>query len=395
MRIVDVCAFYTPRGGGVKTYVERKLRAGMAAGHDITILAPGSRAGVVELGASGRIVTIAGPRFLLDSRYCYFDDETALHRTLDGLDPDLVEASSPWSSAAMVGRWRGRALRALIMHADPLSTYAYRWFDRVASRSAIDRTFDWFWQHLRRLDFAFDMVVSASRNLSDRLRDGGLSRTMTIPMGVEPGIFSPALRDEGLRARLLDRCGLPDTALLLVGAGRFAPEKRWPLVIDAVTAAGIEHPIGIVLIGDGRDRARIVRSAASNPHVQLLAPIADRSELARILASADALVHGCEAETFCMVVSEARASGLPIIVPDRGGAFDQFVPGQGSSYRAADVASLADTLKAFAMRDPIGERRLATLEAAHVRSMDEHFSDLFQAYETFGKRSTPCRMPAC
>ena len=35
MRIVDVCAFYAPRGGGVKTYVERKLQAGAAAGHEI------------------------------------------------------------------------------------------------------------------------------------------------------------------------------------------------------------------------------------------------------------------------------------------------------------------------------------------------------------------------
>ena len=39
------------------------------------------------------------------------------------------------------------------------------------------------------------------------------------------------------------------------------------------------------------------------------------------LASADALVHGCEAETFCLVAAEARASGTPMIVPDRGAVF--------------------------------------------------------------------------
>jgi alpha-1,6-mannosyltransferase len=32
MRIVDVCAFYTPEGGGVRTYVERKLAAAPRAG---------------------------------------------------------------------------------------------------------------------------------------------------------------------------------------------------------------------------------------------------------------------------------------------------------------------------------------------------------------------------
>jgi alpha-1,6-mannosyltransferase len=40
LRIVDVCAFYTPHGGGVKTYVEQKMRIGPELGHEIIILAP-------------------------------------------------------------------------------------------------------------------------------------------------------------------------------------------------------------------------------------------------------------------------------------------------------------------------------------------------------------------
>ena len=34
MRIADVCAFYTPMGGGVRTYVEAKLRAASAFGQN-------------------------------------------------------------------------------------------------------------------------------------------------------------------------------------------------------------------------------------------------------------------------------------------------------------------------------------------------------------------------
>jgi len=302
MRIVDVCAFYAPQGGGVKTYVERKLSAGAAAGHEVIILAPGTNDDVVER-EGGRIVTLAARRFPLDRRYHYFNDEASLHMMLDRLQPDLVEASSPWSSAAMVGRWRGYAPRALIMHADPLSAYAYRWFGSVATRQTIDRGFDWYWRHLRRLDSQFDMVVSASEGLSQRLRDGGLTRVATMPMGVEPGIFSPQRRDEALRARLLERCGLPRDATLLIGVGRHAPEKRWPMVIEAVTSAGYGQPVGLVIVGDGRDSARVQRAAAHNPHIQLLAPTRDRAAMADLLASADALVHGCDAETFCMVAA--------------------------------------------------------------------------------------------
>jgi alpha-1,6-mannosyltransferase len=384
MRIVDVCAFYAPQGGGVKTYVERKLKAGAAAGHEIIILAPGGNDDVVEAGGGGRIVTLPARRFPLDRRYHYFDNERSLHQMLDRLKPDLVEASSPWSSAAMVGRWRGQAHRALVMHADPLSAYAYRWFGSVARRETIDRGFDWYWRHLRRLDNAFDLVVSASNSLSGRLRAGGLGQVTTIPMGVEPGIFSPGHRNPGLRARLLKRCGLDADATLLLGVGRHAPEKRWPQVIEAVTSAGYRKPVGLVLVGDGRDRARVQRAAAHNPHIHLIAPTGDRRTLAELLASADGLVHGCEAETFCMVVAEARASGLPVIVPDAGGASDQISGGTGMQYRAGHTASLARTIARFLETEPTAHHQRAVEAAGSVPTMDDHFQNLFDAYAGLG-----------
>lgn len=379
MRIVDVCAFYAPQGGGVKTYVERKLRAGAAAGHEVIILAPASDEAVVEQGG-GRIVNLPARRFPLDRRYHYFNDEASLHAMLDQLQPDLVEASSPWSSAAMVARWPGAAPRALVMHADPLSAYAYRWFGSVAPRAMIDRGFDWYWRHLRRLDQGFDLIVSASDSLTGRMRAGGLTRIETMPMGVEPGIFTPARRSAALRARLLERCGLPEDATLLLGVGRHAPEKRWPQVIEAVTSAGFRQPVGLILVGDGRDRARVQRAAMNNPHIHLLAPMRDRDALAELLASGDALVHGCEAETFCMVAAEARASGLPVILPDQGGAADQVSTGSGLHYRAGQAGSLADAVGRFAQgRDAY--RNAAVRAAPSVMTMDEHFDQLFHAYE--------------
>ena len=56
MRIVDVCAFYTPHGGGVRTYAQQKLRIGPRLGHEITIIAPGDSYEVVDVepGARGQ-----------------------------------------------------------------------------------------------------------------------------------------------------------------------------------------------------------------------------------------------------------------------------------------------------------------------------------------------------
>lgn len=387
MRIVDVCAFYSPQGGGVKTYVERKLKAGPRAGHEIILLIPGERPGIAEHGPGATLVSVPGPVFPLDRRYRYFDDEPALHDMLDRLRPDIVEASSPWQSAAMVARWPGAAPRALIMHADPLAAYAYRWFGSIASTEAIDRGFGWFWRHLRRLDESFDLVVTAGEGLAGRLRGGGLGHVEVNPMGVEPGIFSPAHRDRALRREMLALCGLGEDALLLLGIGRLSSEKRWPMVIDAAAAAGYRRPIGLILLGDGRERAKILGDIGGNPHIRLLTPVTDRPAFARILASGDALVHGCEAETFCMVAAEARASGLPIIVPDRGGAADQIVTGNGETYAAADGDALASCLARLAdgRIGPLRERALAA--SGETRLMDDHFVQLFARYaELAGKR---------
>jgi alpha-1,6-mannosyltransferase len=383
MRIADVCAFYTPAGGGVRTYVEAKLRAAARFGHEMIVIAPGERHEVARRGPGAVLVTIPSPRLPVDGRYRYFDDEAALHAVLDAWQPDHVEASSPWSSATMVGRWQGAATRSLIMHSDPLAAYAYRWLGGFASTDRIDRWFGWFWSHLRGLGRMFDTVVCANAQFTDRLRMGGIANSETIRMGVEPGLFSPSLRSPALREQALGALGLGPDAVLLLGIGRFSAEKRWDMVLRAVGEAARNHDVGMLLIGDGPPRPKLELLAKRIGGIAVLPRITDRDELARLLASADALVHGCEAETFCMVAAEARASGIPLIVPDRGAALDQLVAGAGTSYRSASQNSMARAIDRFIERGPELQRAAAT-RSSRVRSMDEHFAELFARYERLG-----------
>lgn len=375
MRIVDVCAFFSPRGGGVKTYVAQKLAAAGRLGQDITILAPGDADATVTIDAHARIRTIASPRFPLDRKYWYFANEAQLHAELDRLAPDFVEASSPWRSPVLVANWRPEVPKALVMHADPLSAYAYRWFEPMLSRDAIDRRFGRFWDHLRSLGARYDAVICASHDLTSRLREGGVQGLATIPMGIEPERFSPRHRSEAVRAQILAQCGLGPDAMLLLSAGRLAPEKRLPMLIEAVTLAGRDRPIALAIFGEGRERQAVLRAIGGNPHVRLFQPERDRVTFARILASCDALLHGCEAETFCMTAAEAVASGVPVIVPDRGGAADFAAGGRGISYRSADLADCARAILALDVR-PAGANAQGP-----VRSMEQHFAELFAFYE--------------
>jgi alpha-1,6-mannosyltransferase len=188
------------------------------------------------------------------------------------------------------------------------------------------------------------------------------------------------LRDETLRAELLARCALPPEATLLLGVGRLFAEKRWPMIVDACLSASHTRPLGLVIIGDGRDRDKIVRHIGGNPHIHLLAPIADRTLLATVMASADALVHGSSAETFGLVVAEAAASGLPLIVPDEGGAAFLATPETGEHYVAGDTASFTDAIHRLLDRDPAVLRAAAVKSAASAPTIDSHFEALFGHY---------------
>lgn len=387
MRIVDVCAFYTPAGGGVRTYVDAKLRSAARFGHEMIVVAPGESHQIVSRGPGAVLVTIPSPKLPVDGRYRYFNDEAALHRVLDQWQPDHVEASSPWSSATMVGRWQGSASRSLVMHSDPLAAYAYRWLGGFASVGTIDRCFSRFWRHLRGLGRMFDVVVCANAQLSSRLRSGGVENSETLPMGVEAGIFSPKLRSSALRTLALQSLSLEEDALLLVGVGRFSAEKRWDMVMRAVGECALRHQIGLLIIGDGPKRQKLELLAERLPGVGVVPRLSDRSELARLLASTDALIHGCEAETFCMVAAEARASGIPLIVPDRGAAVDQLVPGAGVSYQAASERALEQAIERFLERGP-ELQRAAAARASTVRSMDMHFAELFERYALISSAPT-------
>jgi alpha-1,6-mannosyltransferase len=109
----------------------------------------------------------------------------------------------------------------------------------------------------------------------------------------------------------------------------------------------------------------------------LLRPVRERAQFATILASADALLHGCEAETFGMIAAEAHASGIPLIAPDTGGASD-FVHDTALGFTPADAS---DVVRAI-LELPAGARKAAAPHSP--RSMEEHFRDLYRIYAGLG-----------
>ncbi len=384
MRIVDVNEFYSPTGGGVRTYVDRKMGILADLGHELIVVAPGREDRVEDRPGGGRVIYLKSPGMPFDRNYGLFWDRAAIHRVLDALDPDVVECCSPWRPAWFVGDWQppgGRdVLKAFFMHNDNIAAYAQRWFAGLASHERIEQGFAWYSRYMGRFLAKFDTVVTNGPALEKRLRARGVRIDAAMPLGIERGHFSPELRDEDLRRRLLRQCGLPDEGMLLLGLGRHHGEKRWPLVVDAVARAGTTLPIGLILLGTGSQSATIARRIGGSPHMRMFAPVYDRERLARIMASCDALIHGSEAEPFGLVASEAMASGLPLIVPDTGGCAEVADARASALYAARDAVSAAEAIARLHACDRAMLRRAAVVAAAHVRSDREHAVELVDYY---------------
>lgn len=386
MRIVEVAEFYAPNGGGVRTYIDRKFANAAAAGHELFVIAPGPRDGF-EARPGGGIIWVRCPGLPFDSNYWMFTRAAPVHAHLDRLQPDLVEASSPWRGGWIVAKWPSPIPRTMFVHADPVASYPQRWLAPHVDPDRVDQIFESFWAHQRALAAHFDSSVAGSDWLGRRLHARGLARVETIRLGADRSAFSPSLRDEKLHARLLEDCGLPEHGRILLGVGRHHPQKRWPMLISAAAAAAASGaPLGLIIIGDGMDRARIARAVRSHPNVRLLEPTRDRNALATLFASADALLHGSESETFGLVVAEALASGLPVILPDRGACSELASPESSEIYRSADVRSATAAILRLLERDPGRLRRAAVQAAGQIRSDTAHFGELFDRYGAILRR---------
>ncbi len=379
MKIVDVAESYSEHGGGVRTYIHHKLAAAAAHGHEVVVVAPGHEDGEQRV-AGGKIVWVRGPRSPFDARYGLFNDETAIHRVLDREDPDVVEGSSPWSGGRFVASYRGRAKKAFIFHTDPVAVWPQTFFGHLVGFDRIDRLCAPYWRRLRNLAQAYDTTVVSGDWLARRLARFGIDNATVVPFGIDKHRFSPGRRDEALRAKLLAACGLPPSAKLLVAISRLDPEKRIATVIDGFRKAARQRPMGLVIFGRGALQGWYGRKAARTPGVHLHGYVGDRETMAAALASADAFLHGSAAETYGLVVAEAVCSGVPVVVPDRGGAAALAGPEYSARYRAGDSDACAEAILQLLARDR--EALAAGCRAArrHIGTMDDHFAGLFDLY---------------
>jgi len=361
----DLTQSWSEKGGGVRVYLNRKRRFILEETSDRHLLIiPGAEDAVTE-GEGGRAitVTIASPHVPGSPNYRLLLRNRAVRAAFDRFRPDLIECQDaynlPWAAIAHRRRNPGTALVASFMTDFP-TAYTKRigeriggdWLGRTSARIA--------YRYLAALYRRFDAVVALSEHGgADKLHPLGIERVSVVPLGVDIEEFSPAIRDERLRAE----AGAAPGAPLLIYVGRLDREKRAGTVVEAFGQLPAELGARLVLLGAGPLREQF----AAIPGVHAPGFVADRARLAGWLASADLYVSGMADETFGISVIEAQAAGLPVVGVAAGAMIDRVPPELGRLGPVDDAGAMAANIVAM-LGDP-ARREIAAAARAHAASL--------------------------
>jgi len=357
VHIADITMFYAPASGGVRTYLDAKHhRLDAIQGVRHSLLIPGASAhnadGIYQVPALP-LPFGKGYRFPVRlAPWC---------KTLRTLKPDLIEVGDPYLTA-----WA--ALEARRQLDVPVIGFYHSDLPLLVS----NRMGNWFTPNVEayvsKLYGNFDRVLAPSRVMADKLRRLGVRDVHVQPLGVDLATFHPSKRDANVRAEL----GIADTTRLLIYAGRGSREKNLPVLLACMQQLG--HPYHLLLVGSGMP-------ANVPDNVSVIGQFCPPEEVARLMASADLLVHAGDQETFGLVILEAMASATPVVAV-RAGAFGEIVNDQcGRLCTANDAQAMATAVReAF----EAGVRKLGAQARRHVEqhySWDNVVAGLLQHYQ--------------
>jgi glycosyltransferase involved in cell wall biosynthesis len=160
--------------------------------------------------------------------------------------------------------------------------------------------------YLRRFHNRADCTMVPTAELAEELERFGYRGLRVVGRGVNPQVFAPARRSRELRARW----DAHDDTPVALCVSRFAPEKNFPLVIEAFEAMRRERPdVKLVLVGDGPMSEALRKRNVG----YVIAGRLVNGELSAHYASGDVFLFPSTTETFGNVTLEAMASGLGIV----------------------------------------------------------------------------------
>jgi glycosyltransferase involved in cell wall biosynthesis/metallophosphoesterase superfamily enzyme len=218
---------------------------------------------------------------------------------------------------------------------------------------------------LRKFYSRFTFVIARS---PDHQRQ--IAETLAVPLErlrcLNPGTDVDRFRPEKANRGVWSEYGVPPNAFVALYVGRITAEKNIGFLGECWRNFQSRHQANahLVVVGHGEEDALGQLSRLPNVHV-IGSHHGER--LSTIYASADLLLFPSVTETLGQVGLEAGASGLPVIVSDRGGPQTYVEDGVSGRVLPTDDPELwANEIEKFAINDRRLSRRLGQAARQHI-----------------------------
>lgn len=355
---------------GVATTICKMTGAGIAAGHDLTVVV--CRSEISDQGIPLKNFKPVGEFELPE----YELQRLSFPPILDIIDwvarenfgEIIISTPGPLGLAALAaGKVLGLRVSG-IYHTD------FPQYVRILTDDSFMETLTWNFMHWFYSQLDVVWVNSEDYRKSWASRGIPAGKLKILPRGLDIELFQPGRRDADFwRSR-----GLRDGEIAMLFVGRISKEKNLDVIVSAMKRlAAWKVPVRPIFVGDGPYLPEMKRHLPDGIFTGYLRG----ADLAVAYASSDLFVFPSTTDTFGNVVLEAHASGLPVIVSDVGGPRDLIDDGvDGYVTRALDSEGVAERIRMLCensqLRRHMGERARRKVE---VRDWQEAVNRFWEA----------------
>ena len=367
MRVLISAESFLPRTNGVTNSVLRTVRFLKENGHEVLVIAPGEGPISVDGISIRRVPALAFQKFAqVDIPGV---PTSTLIKIIKDFAPDVVHLASPFLLGEQV-RKAAQACGVPVVANYQTDVSGFINFYRLTTAKVLVE------KRLKKIHNGSTITLAPSSDSEDYLTRLGISRIVRWGRGVDLEQFNPKWRSRRVRKSW----GADENTCVIGFVGRLAPEKqvhKLSLLGDIGKLTG--KKVIQVIVGDGPSKTALQKTL---PDAIFLGHQSGE-ELSRAIASMDVLITTGENETFCQVIQEAMAAGLPVIAPEIGGPKDLIDHGiTGLFYKPSDNFDIRKKVLQLVndneLRAQMSKNAFAKVQS---RTWSKVCSELFEIYE--------------
>jgi glycosyltransferase involved in cell wall biosynthesis len=318
MKILFTTESYYPIIDGGAIAQHRIVQELTKRGHEVNVIAPGFNYKNYEEEVNGSLVYrprgIALP-FYMNGKYhfCPFPF-LYVKKIMNNFEPDIVNVNSPYPISMCALNIAKKTNIPVVgsIHILPenmLSPFTNLFFYKTLRKFT--------WGYLVYFYNITNWATIPTQTGAKMYKERGLKTCITaVSNGVDTTIFNPNREGSYLR----DKLNIPDKKLVLY-TGRINPEKNLEVLINAIPQVLKYVDAHFLLVGSGGNYKNEIMKLTEKLNVKSNTTFVDfleSEDYQNIYSIADVFVMPAEAELQSIVTMEAVASGLPVIVTDKG-----------------------------------------------------------------------------